>query len=105
MKESSIVKSILDYLKTVPECMAEKTHGSNFGKAGKPDISGCLRGRRFELEVKVPGNKPTPIQEAMLRKWNRAGAITGVVTSLEEAKIVLGIYTHTPRSKNHEPKV
>jgi hypothetical protein len=87
--ESSIVDAIMRFLKTVPQCKAEKTHGGAFGRAGKPDITGCLNGRRFEIEVKRPGQKPTEIQKKHLREWEAAGAIVGVAHSVEEARLIL----------------
>jgi len=89
MSEKSIVNSILKYLNSLPQCRAEKTWGGGYGNAGKPDITGCLNGRRFELEVKAPGGKPTPLQKATLEQWKEAGAIVAVVHSVEEAKEIL----------------
>ncbi len=91
MTEKAIVNSILRYLNSLPRCMAEKTWGGGYGNAGKPDITGCLNGRRFELEVKKPGGKLTKLQEVTLHKWLKAGAITGVVHSVDEAKEVLNV--------------
>jgi len=91
MSEKSIVNSILKYLNSLPQCRAEKTWGGGYGNAGKPDITGCLKGRRFELEVKKPGGKLTKLQEVTLRKWFEAGAITGVVHSVDEVKEVLNV--------------
>ena len=91
MTEKVIVNSILRYLNALPQCRAEKTWGGGYGNAGKPDITGCLRGRRFELEVKKPGGKPTKLQEVTLHKWLEAGAITGVVHSVDEVKEVLNV--------------
>jgi hypothetical protein len=87
--ESSIVQSILRWLNKQPGVKAEKTHGGRYGKAGKPDITGCVRGRRFELEVKRPGNKATKLQMKTLQEWKEAGAIVAVVTSVEEAREIL----------------
>jgi len=89
MTEKAIVNSILKYLKTLPQCKAEKTWGGPYGNSGKPDITGCLKGRRFELEVKKPGGKPTKLQEVTLEQWKEAGAIVAVVHSVEEVKEVL----------------
>lgn len=89
MSEKSIVNSILKYLNSLPQCRAEKTWGGGYGNAGKPDITGCLNGRRFELEVKVPGGKPTPLQKVTLEQWKEAGAIVAVVHSVEEVKEIL----------------
>lgn len=57
--ETAIVNRIIKHLKAVPGCCAEKRHGNNYGKAGQPDISACIRsgegvGHRLEIEVKVP---------------------------------------------------
>ncbi|MBS4026664.1 MAG: VRR-NUC domain-containing protein [Clostridia bacterium] len=87
--ESSIVNRILKWLNQQPSCQAEKTHGGRWGRAGKPDITGCYRGRRFELEVKRPGARATKLQLAILKRWKEAGAITAVVTNLEEVKAII----------------
>ena len=87
--EKVIVNRILKKLNELPECRAIKTHGGAFGHSGQPDITGCIRGRRFDLECKRPGGKATPKQESEMRKWREAGAICGVVTSWEEAKCIL----------------
>lgn len=87
--EKSIVDGILRWLKTIPGCYAEKRHGSRFG-AGRPDITGCIGGRRFEIEVKRPGRKATGLQQEVLGRWRKAGAVAGVVTSRAEAEELLG---------------
>lgn len=89
MSEKSIVNSILKYLNSLPQCRAEKTWGGGYGNAGKPDITGCLNGRRFELEVKVPGGKATPLQKVTLEQWKEAGAIAAVVHSVDEVKEIM----------------
>jgi hypothetical protein len=57
--------------------------------AGRPDLSGCYHGRRFEIEVKRPGGTLTDLQFMELVAWKQAGAICGVVTSEQEALDVL----------------
>lgn len=83
--ESSIVKNILKWLNTQPECYAVKTRGDS-RQAGQPDVVGCWQGRFFAFEVKRPGGKPTPLQLATLDKWRGARGIVGVVHSVEEVK-------------------
>lgn len=83
-KEASVVKTILRRLNSLPGCKAEKVHGGQFGKRGKPDITGCVLGRRFDIEVKVGKNKPTPSQESEIEGWKSAGSISGWVTSWAE---------------------
>lgn len=87
--EAAVVRRIVGWLKTVPGLEYEVRHGTAFGKAGQPDISCCYRGRRIEMEVKRPGGKPTPLQAARLAAWERAGAITGVAHSLDEAQEIV----------------
>ncbi len=87
--EKAIVKAILAYLNSLPGCLARKRWGGGMGVAGDPDIDACLRGRSVQLEVKRPGEKATPLQLMRLDEWRRAGAITGVVTSVEEVKALL----------------
>ena len=88
--ERAIVKAILAYLNGLPGCLARKRWGGGMGVAGDPDIDACIRGRSLQLEVKRPGEKPTPLQLKRLEEWRQAGAITGVVTSVEETRAVLG---------------
>lgn len=88
-KEITIVTKILKYLNSLPGCRAIKTHGGMYGRSGEPDITGCLDGRRIEIEVKRPGNKPTELQHEALAKWQAAGAIAGWVTSVEEVEQLL----------------
>ena len=87
--ESSIVKGILAYLNSLPECLARKRWGGGMGVAGEPDIDACLRGRSLQLEVKRPGQKPTPLQLKRLEQWRQAGALVAVVSSVEEVKALL----------------
>lgn len=86
--EKTIVNSIIRWLNQQPNCYVVKTHGSIYS-SGQPDLIGCHHGRMLALEVKRPGNKPTPLQQAVLKKWEAAGAIAAVVTSIEEVKALL----------------
>lgn len=91
-RENAIVKSVLDYLNSLPECVAEKTYGSAIS-SGKADINGCYRGRAFRLEIKTSdyGNTASVKQKVNLLRWKNAGAIVGVAYSLEDVKKMLGI--------------
>jgi hypothetical protein len=68
---------------------AVKVHASQMGNGGEPDVDACVRGRSVKVEVKQPGKVPTPRQMAVLRKWERAGALAGWVTSVEELDALL----------------
>jgi hypothetical protein len=87
--ERAIVKSILAYLNSLPDCLARKRWGGGMGVAGDPDIDACLRGHSVQLEVKRPGKNATPLQLKRLDEWQRAGAVTAVVHSVLEVKQLL----------------
>lgn len=86
--EKSIVNGILKYLSGIEGCHAVKTHGSAYS-GGQPDVDVCYKGQTIKLEVKRPGKQATALQEAVLAQWKAAGAIVGVVTSVEEVKRIM----------------
>ena len=86
--EGRITKKILDHLRS-RGAWAIKNHGSPYVRAGLPDIFACYRGRMIAIEVKVPGGTPTPIQAQTLADLENHGALTGVVTSVEETEDLL----------------
>lgn len=79
VKECVIVRRILEYLKTLPDCFAWKEHGGMYGTAGIPDITCCIDGRFFAFEVKNKNGKATKLQEATIRKIRAAGGTAAVV--------------------------
>ena len=93
MLERDIVKSITNYI-TKPRMgkswkgFAWKNHGGLYSVKGLPDVMAVVRkgGKSFFLcfEVKQPGNKPTEIQKAIIRKFEDLGITARVVTSLDE---------------------
>lgn len=90
LKESVIVRKILQYLKTIPACFAWKEHGGMYGTAGIPDIICCMDGRFFAFEVKNESGKATKLQEATIKKIRAAGGTAAVVRSVEEVEDVIG---------------
>ena len=92
MKESDIVKKIRDWL-AQEGCLSFKMHGSIYMYKGFSDVFGLFPdGRAFFLEVKKPGKKPEPHQEAFLRLCASYGAVTGWCDSLLGAKKVLAAH-------------
>jgi hypothetical protein len=87
--ETRIVDAIMRSLRDLPRCWCFKAHGGPYQAAGIPDIVGCLDGRFFAIEVKVPGNRPTRLQELTLSRIAAAGGLAGVATSVEDALTVL----------------
>jgi len=87
-RESSIVKSIRDWIKTIPHSWSMKTFG-DAKRAGMPDIIGWIDGQAFGIEVKQIGQKPTDLQSAVLAQMERAGAVVGCAHSKQEAQDIL----------------
>lgn len=89
-REITIVNSILSYINNLPYGVAEKVQGTA-RSSGKSDINACINGRCIRIEVKTAdhGNKESKKQSINLRRWSAAGAICGVVYSLEELKALL----------------
>ena len=86
MKEATLIAHIMAYLKTVPECHAEKMHGDIYAVAGRPDIIGCYQGCAFVIEAKVGDAQLRPSQQRQLQLWSDAGAFNVVARELEDAK-------------------
>lgn len=82
-----IIKAIRD---AYPGAVMRKKHGTAWGVAGDPDVYGCANGRAFAIEVKRPGENPTPLQQQRLAEWQAAGALAGVARSVEDAMAILG---------------
>jgi hypothetical protein len=58
---------------------------------GLPDILGFMNGgRMFAFEVKRPGNRATPQQQAFIDRANAAGALAAVVTDADQLVAILG---------------
>ena len=90
--ESNLQSSVLEYLNKLPDCRAENVSG-NASQSGRPDITGCYRGRMFKIELKTPDNryKASKKQELELRRWKRAGAVIAVVYSMSTLKSLFSL--------------
>lgn len=90
--ESTLTASILAKLTVIPEGYALKIHGSEFQRAGVPDIL-FWKGIPFAFEVKVPGRgRLSKIQAVQLERMERAGVICAVVRSVDEVRAILGSF-------------
>lgn len=76
-----------ELLEAYPGSIVWKIHGSSFQRAGIPDLVGCIDGRFFGLEVKMPGREGTLTvrQDAALRGIRAAGGVAEVVTTPAQA--------------------
>jgi hypothetical protein len=91
--EKHIVSRIMRALEARPGVIVRKRHGTAMGVAGDPDLYGSLNGRHFEIEVKRPDgpSQLSKLQSHRLGEWERAGAITGVARSVEDAMAILDL--------------
>jgi hypothetical protein len=62
-----------------------KYHGSCYSEAGIPDLLVAYKGAFVFFEVKLPGEKASAIQSAVMDELKDAGAIGGIVHSVNEA--------------------
>jgi len=90
MLENALQRKIQKYLKTnLPNSVVWKNHGNQYSVIGLPDIMCVYNGKIVCIEVKIPGNQPTKLQEVTLKKMSEAGAITGVAYSIEDVEQML----------------
>lgn len=101
--ETQLVYAILEYLAirrieawrantgVMPRTnKAGKTRYVHFGRPGQCDISGILPdGRRLEIEVKRPGQKPTTEQKEFMAMVARNRGVSFVAYGIDEVRQVL----------------
>lgn len=93
--ESRLQRKIRDALVKNFGGLWDKIHGGPYQSAGIGDIVGCCRGRYFNIEVKMPGNKPTELQAKRIRDVNANGGCGAWVDSVEDAIDVVNEYFKT----------
>jgi len=76
--ESKVKKKVAELLKKYDAYYFFPAMGA-FGRAGIPDIVGCYRGRYFAVECKAGKGKTTAIQEAEIKKIQRAQGCAFVI--------------------------
>lgn len=88
--EKEIVNLAISYIRSFEFGYARKVHGSQFGNAGEPDVDAVVRGRAVKLECKAPdGGKPTAVQVGAMKRWAKAGALTGWFTNVDHVQEIL----------------
>ena len=88
MTESQIKTKIMAWLKTVPQCKAIRVEQRPGMGRGVSDILICYRGTFLAVEVKLPGNKPTYLQQSFMIDVEQAGGYSILITT-NEAKIAI----------------
>jgi hypothetical protein len=87
MKEPELKTKMVKYLNSLPESHAFRVEPRPGLGRGTADIILCRQGRFYAIEVKMPGNVATPLQELFLRRIKSSGGTSMVVYSLEELKL------------------
>lgn len=80
--EAKIGRKIREYLDGIG-AFTFKVHGGPQMMAGLPDIICCYKGFFIGIEVKQPGQRPTPRQEFVHSMISRAKGVVIVATSVE----------------------
>ena len=83
--ETKLQKKIQKYLKDLG-AYEFKVHGSQYMKAGIPDIICCYQGKFIGIETKVGKNKMSKIQEQHKKDIEKAGGIHILAYSLEDVQ-------------------
>lgn len=66
-----------------------KVHGSEFQEPGTPDLLCCYRGHFIGLELKMPGEKPSPKQVYIMGLIREAGGVAHVASSIDDVERIL----------------
>lgn len=93
MTERDLQRRIVEFVRGRPGWWIVKYHqDGRYATAGTPDLLAVHKGQFVAVEVKMPGRKPSKLQEAVLRRISQAGGVTAVIDSLDKARqLVLDI--------------
>ena len=85
--EQDIQKNIIDFLEKNDFLAIKHNNMGIYARAGVPDILACSnQGKFIGIEVKRPGEKPKPIQQAFLDAINNLNGVAFSAVSVEEVK-------------------
>lgn len=89
--EAKIVKRVRERLERNGLGRCFKIHGedSGFQEVGIPDLLCCYRGRFVGLEVKQPGESPSPVQKVVLYEIVKSGGYAAVVSTVGQVEDLL----------------
>ena len=75
MTEAAIQSQILDYLRSIGGYAIKVITAT---VSGNPDIICCLKGRFVAIEVKLPGKRPTQLQQLKMARIRECGGVAFV---------------------------
>ena len=80
----NLCRRILNYLNSLSESDFEISPPNS--PSGKPDVTGCLSGHYWAIEVKIGKDKPSRIQNYKMERLRKAGAMVIVAWNLQDIK-------------------
>lgn len=87
-RESRLQRQVIALLRS-KGAYVFKVVGSPMQQRGTPDLLVCYRGRFLGIETKMPGNKPTKLQELALKQIAEAGGTGLIAESVEDVERLL----------------
>jgi hypothetical protein len=87
--EADVVGDVINYIRSLPLGHARKIHGDAHTQIGEPDVDACVRGRSVKLEGKTRRDRPTATQMQAMKRWRKAGALTGWFRSTADVVALL----------------
>lgn len=102
--ESTFQSAVLKYLNSLPGCRAENVSG-NAMQSGRPDITGCYKGRMFKLELKTVDHRYQASKKQLieLRKWKSVGCVVGVVYTMDVIRELFELNWSVPTRVEYHP--
>jgi len=86
LKEADITKQVRDYLHYKKVFHWKQWQGPMSQPRGVSDIIGCINGKFFAIEIKIPGGKLTDNQTKFLEEVRSAGGIAFMADCLEDVR-------------------
>jgi len=86
LKEADITKQVRDYLHYKKVFHWKQWQGPMSQPRGVSDIIGCINGKFFAIEIKVPGGLITQNQADFLGAVRASGGIAFVAYSVEDVQ-------------------
>ncbi len=87
-KEADHQRKVLQWLASV-NIYALNIHGHEMQESGIFDILFCHKGLFGAIEMKMPGNKLSKLQEYHQERINKAGGVAFVAHNLEEVQQIM----------------
>ena len=88
--ETKLQREVQKYLRSLG-CYEFKVHGSQYMRAGIPDIICCYKGLFIGIETKVGKNKMSELQKIHKEEILKAGGIHILAYNLDDVKKVLNL--------------